>query len=163
MYSLQLKRNFDWDVPVINFVVVVVVLSRALADILRQQGTVQAQQYEHENIAAIDSSPQENTPVRTSKNHYTPVHAKPNHGRSIPLSGLLEWRSSWVVTGDWICSERCWSLWVLTSLCDVSANGNVMGQTLGLLIASLNDAQITNPLLWQPSTWYMSSVSSNWR
>ncbi|XP_062386912.1 protein shisa-6 [Sardina pilchardus] len=53
---------------------------RALADIMRQQGAVPSQQYEHENIAAIDNSPQENTPVRTSKNHYTPVHAKPNHG-----------------------------------------------------------------------------------
>lgn len=54
---------------------------RALADILRQQGPVPISQYEHENIAAIDASPKENTPVRTSKNHYTPVHNKNNHGR----------------------------------------------------------------------------------
>ncbi|XP_068434465.1 protein shisa-6 isoform X3 [Clinocottus analis] len=54
---------------------------RALADILRQQGPVPISQYEHENIAAIDGSPKDDTPVRTSKNHYTPVHAKPsNHG-----------------------------------------------------------------------------------
>ncbi|XP_021163376.2 protein shisa-6 isoform X3 [Fundulus heteroclitus] len=54
---------------------------RALADILRQQGPVSASQFEHENIAAIDGSPKDETPVRTSKNHYTPVHAKTsNHG-----------------------------------------------------------------------------------
>ncbi|XP_068581690.1 protein shisa-6 isoform X3 [Cebidichthys violaceus] len=54
---------------------------RALADILRQQGPVPISQYEHENIAAIDGSPKDETPVRTSKNHYTPVHAKAsNHG-----------------------------------------------------------------------------------
>lgn len=57
------------------------VFHRALADILRQQGPVPISQYEHENIAAIDTSPKENTPVRTSKNHYTPVHNKNNHGR----------------------------------------------------------------------------------
>ncbi|XP_070704647.1 protein shisa-6 isoform X4 [Pempheris klunzingeri] len=54
---------------------------RALADILRQQGPVPISQYEHENIAGIDGSPKDETPVRTSKNHYTPVHAKAsNHG-----------------------------------------------------------------------------------
>ncbi|XP_051573049.1 protein shisa-6-like isoform X1 [Myxocyprinus asiaticus] len=53
---------------------------RALADILRQQGSVPISQYEHENITAIDTSAKENTPVRTSKNHYTPVHNKNNHG-----------------------------------------------------------------------------------
>ncbi|XP_073351435.1 protein shisa-6-like isoform X4 [Pagrus major] len=54
---------------------------RALADILRQQGPVPISQYEHENIAAIDGSPKDETPVRTSKNHYTPVHGKTsNHG-----------------------------------------------------------------------------------
>nr|XP_020460574.1 protein shisa-6 homolog isoform X2 [Monopterus albus] len=54
---------------------------RALADILRQQGPVPISQYEHENIAAIDGSPKDETPVRTSKNHYTPVHTKAsNHG-----------------------------------------------------------------------------------
>ncbi|XP_056144653.1 protein shisa-6 [Lampris incognitus] len=53
---------------------------RALADILRQQGPVPISQYEHEDIA-IDGSPKDETPVRTSKNHYTPVHTKPsNHG-----------------------------------------------------------------------------------
>ncbi|XP_073713880.1 protein shisa-6-like isoform X2 [Misgurnus anguillicaudatus] len=53
---------------------------RALADILRQQGPIPISQYEHENIAAIETSPKEETPVRTSKNHYTPVHNKSNHG-----------------------------------------------------------------------------------
>ncbi|XP_074511939.1 protein shisa-6 isoform X4 [Sebastes fasciatus] len=54
---------------------------RALADILRQQGPVPISQYEHENIAAIDGSPKDETPVRTLKNHYTPVHTKAsNHG-----------------------------------------------------------------------------------
>ncbi|XP_041851333.1 protein shisa-6 isoform X4 [Melanotaenia boesemani] len=54
---------------------------RALADILRQQGPVPVSQYEHENIAAIDGSPKDETPVRTLKNHYTPVHTKAsNHG-----------------------------------------------------------------------------------
>nr|XP_055050940.1 protein shisa-6 isoform X1 [Misgurnus anguillicaudatus]XP_055050941.1 protein shisa-6 isoform X1 [Misgurnus anguillicaudatus] len=53
---------------------------RALADILRQQGPIPISQYEHENIAAIETSPKEETPVRTSKNHYTPVHNKNNHG-----------------------------------------------------------------------------------
>ncbi|XP_016112456.1 protein shisa-6 homolog [Sinocyclocheilus grahami] len=53
---------------------------RALTDILRQQGPIPISQYDHENIAAIDTSPKENTPVRTSKNHYTPVHNKTNHG-----------------------------------------------------------------------------------
>ncbi|XP_029365103.1 protein shisa-6 isoform X1 [Echeneis naucrates] len=50
---------------------------RALADILRQQGPIQASQYEHEDIAAMDGSPKDETPVRTLKNHYTPVHT--NH------------------------------------------------------------------------------------
>ncbi|XP_073721241.1 protein shisa-6 isoform X2 [Misgurnus anguillicaudatus] len=53
---------------------------RALADILRQQGPIPISQYEHENIAAIETLPKEETPVRTSKNHYTPVHNKNNHG-----------------------------------------------------------------------------------
>ncbi|XP_045896804.1 protein shisa-6 isoform X5 [Micropterus dolomieu] len=54
---------------------------RALADILRQQGPVPISQYDNENTAAIDGSPKDETPVRTSKNHYTPVHTKAsNHG-----------------------------------------------------------------------------------
>ncbi|KAL4648150.1 hypothetical protein GN956_G9024 [Arapaima gigas] len=57
-------------------------IHRALADILRQQGPIPISQYERENIAAMDTPPKENTPVRTSsKNHYTPVHSsKSNHG-----------------------------------------------------------------------------------
>ncbi|KAG5832829.1 hypothetical protein ANANG_G00295320 [Anguilla anguilla] len=55
---------------------------RALADILRQQGPVPISQYEQENMTSVtDGSPKENTPMRTAKNHYTPVHGiKPNHG-----------------------------------------------------------------------------------
>lgn len=57
---------------------------RALADILRQQGPVPTSQYEHENMAVMDGSPKDETPVRTSKNHYTPVHSKAsNHGRKL--------------------------------------------------------------------------------
>lgn len=55
---------------------------RALADILRQQGPVPVSQYEHDNMdTMMDGSPKDETPVRTAKNNYTPVHAKSsNHG-----------------------------------------------------------------------------------
>ncbi|XP_077387180.1 LOC100332354 homolog isoform X2 [Festucalex cinctus] len=54
---------------------------RALADILRQQGPVPISQYEHDNMdTMMDGSPKDDTPVRTAKNNYTPVHAKSNHG-----------------------------------------------------------------------------------
>ncbi|KAJ7418837.1 hypothetical protein BTVI_27342 [Pitangus sulphuratus] len=58
------------------------VTSRALADILRQQGPIPIGHCERETISAIDTSPKENTPVRTSsKNHYTPVRtSKSNPG-----------------------------------------------------------------------------------
>ncbi|XP_049331851.1 protein shisa-6 isoform X2 [Astyanax mexicanus] len=49
---------------------------RALADILRQQGSTAASQYEQENMATIEGSPKESS----LKNHYTPVHNKTNHG-----------------------------------------------------------------------------------
>ncbi|XP_034395561.1 protein shisa-6 isoform X4 [Cyclopterus lumpus] len=63
---------------------------RALADILRQQGPVPISQYEHENVAAIDGSPKDETPVRTLKNHYTPVHAKAsNHERPQRMNNIL--------------------------------------------------------------------------
>ncbi|XP_060946812.1 protein shisa-6 isoform X6 [Limanda limanda] len=63
---------------------------RALADILRQQGPVPISQYEDENIAAFDGSPKDETPVRTLKNHYTPVHAKPsNHERPQRMNNIL--------------------------------------------------------------------------
>ncbi|XP_032947024.1 protein shisa-6 isoform X4 [Rhinolophus ferrumequinum] len=54
-------------------------IHRALADILRQQGPIPIAHCERETISAIDTSPKENTPVRSSsKNHYTPVRtAKP--------------------------------------------------------------------------------------
>ncbi|XP_040924307.1 protein shisa-6-like isoform X5 [Betta splendens] len=57
-------------------------IHRALADILRQQGPIPISQYDCENFAAMNGSPKDNTPVRSSsKNHYTPVHAsKSNHG-----------------------------------------------------------------------------------
>lgn len=71
-------------------VVLVAFFSRALADILRQQGPIPISQYDCENFAAMNGSPKDNTPVRTSsKNHYTPVHtSKSNHGKSSPLSPL---------------------------------------------------------------------------
>uniref|UniRef100_A0A4W5N1L4 Shisa family member 6 n=1 Tax=Hucho hucho TaxID=62062 RepID=A0A4W5N1L4_9TELE len=51
---------------------------RALADILRQQGLNK----ENENIAALEGSPKDiDTPLRTSKNHYTPVHTMLQPGR----------------------------------------------------------------------------------
>uniref|UniRef100_A0A3P9L7F0 Shisa family member 6 n=1 Tax=Oryzias latipes TaxID=8090 RepID=A0A3P9L7F0_ORYLA len=54
---------------------------RALADILRQQGPVSINQYEQEDMAEMGGSPKDETPVRTSKNHYTPVHTMAsNHG-----------------------------------------------------------------------------------
>ncbi|KAF7655546.1 hypothetical protein LDENG_00054350, partial [Lucifuga dentata] len=56
-------------------------IHRALADILRQQGPIPISQYDCENFAAMNGSPKDNTPIRTSsKNHYTPVHSsKSNH------------------------------------------------------------------------------------
>ncbi|XP_018090927.1 protein shisa-6 isoform X6 [Xenopus laevis] len=56
-------------------------IHRALADILIQQGPIPIPHCEREAISAVDNSPKENTPVRTSKNHYTPVRtSKTNHG-----------------------------------------------------------------------------------
>ncbi|KAM4692625.1 protein shisa-6 [Rhinophrynus dorsalis] len=56
-------------------------IHRALADILIQQGPIPIPHCEREAISAVDNSPKENTPVRTSKNHYTPVRTtKTNHG-----------------------------------------------------------------------------------
>uniref|UniRef100_A0A3P9B4P1 Shisa family member 6 n=1 Tax=Maylandia zebra TaxID=106582 RepID=A0A3P9B4P1_9CICH len=65
-------------------------IHRALADILRQQGPIPISQYDCENFAAMNGSPKDNTPVRTSsKNHYTPVHtSKSNHGKSSSCSPL---------------------------------------------------------------------------
>ncbi|XP_006863572.1 PREDICTED: protein shisa-6 homolog [Chrysochloris asiatica] len=49
-------------------------IHRALADILRQQGPIPIAHCERETISAINTSPKESTPVRSSsKNHYTPV------------------------------------------------------------------------------------------
>ncbi|KAM6175470.1 protein shisa-6 isoform 4-T4 [Erethizon dorsatum] len=49
-------------------------IHRALADILRQQGPIPIAHCERETISAIDTSPKDSTPVRSSsKNHYTPV------------------------------------------------------------------------------------------
>ncbi|XP_069728436.1 protein shisa-6 isoform X2 [Phaenicophaeus curvirostris] len=67
-------------------------IHRALADILRQQGPIPIAHCERETISAIDTSPKENTPVRTSsKNHYTPVRtSKSNpgpYGKDIYRSG----------------------------------------------------------------------------
>ncbi|XP_066442692.1 protein shisa-6 isoform X2 [Eleutherodactylus coqui] len=56
-------------------------IHRALADILIQQGPIPIPHCEREAISAVDNSPKENTPVRTSKSQYTPVRTtKANHG-----------------------------------------------------------------------------------
>ncbi|XP_044528636.1 protein shisa-6 isoform X1 [Gracilinanus agilis] len=67
-------------------------IHRALADILRQQGPIPIAHCERETISAIDTSPKENTPVRSSsKNHYTPVRtSKPTtglYGKDVHRSG----------------------------------------------------------------------------
>lgn len=75
-------------------------LSRALADILRQQGPIPIAHCERETISAIDTSPKENTPVRsTSKNHYTPVRtAKQTPGKwELLISKLYRCRGEVVV------------------------------------------------------------------
>lgn len=66
---------------------------RALADILRQQGPIPIAHCERETISAIDTSPKENTPVRsTSKNHYTPVRtAKQTPGKWELLISKFYW------------------------------------------------------------------------
>ncbi|XP_051889299.1 protein shisa-6-like [Pristis pectinata] len=56
-------------------------VSRALADILRNQGPIPVPHFERENMTAIDGSPKDSSPVRTTKNHFTPVRtSKGNHG-----------------------------------------------------------------------------------
>ncbi|XP_055085539.1 protein shisa-6 isoform X5 [Periophthalmus magnuspinnatus] len=65
-------------------------IHRALADILRQQGPIPISQYDCENFAAMNGSPKDNTPVRTSsKNHYTPVHSKKKTPEKPRLDGIL--------------------------------------------------------------------------
>ncbi|XP_034414808.1 protein shisa-6-like isoform X5 [Cyclopterus lumpus] len=65
-------------------------IHRALADILRQQGPIPISQYDCENFAAMNGSPKDNTPVRTSsKNHYTPVHASKSNHENNRISGIL--------------------------------------------------------------------------
>lgn len=63
-------------------------LFRALADILRQQGPIPIAHCERETISAIDTSPKENTPVRSSStNHYTPMRtAKQTPGKWEPTA-----------------------------------------------------------------------------
>lgn len=75
-------------------------LPRALADILRQQGPIPIAHCERETISAIDTSPKENTPVRTSsKNHYTPVRtSKSNPGKCcFPAFSLQRLLYQWYV------------------------------------------------------------------
>ncbi|XP_007887064.1 protein shisa-6 isoform X2 [Callorhinchus milii] len=56
-------------------------VSRALADILRNQGPIPVPHCERENVTAIDGIPKGNSPVRTSKNHFTPIRTtKGSHG-----------------------------------------------------------------------------------
>ncbi|XP_061472513.1 protein shisa-6 [Rhineura floridana] len=67
-------------------------IHRALSDILRQQGPIPIAHCERETISAINTSPKDNTPIRTSsKNHYTPVRtskSNPGHyGKDIYRSG----------------------------------------------------------------------------
>ncbi|XP_028264004.1 protein shisa-6 isoform X6 [Parambassis ranga] len=65
-------------------------IHRALADILRQQGPIPISQYDCENFAAMNGSPKDNTPVRTSsKNHYTPVHTSKSNHENNRISGIL--------------------------------------------------------------------------
>ena len=68
-------------------------LFRALADILRQQGPIPIAHCERETISAINTSPKENTPVRSSsKNHYTPVRtAKQTPGKRALIAFCLCW------------------------------------------------------------------------
>ncbi|ERE69465.1 putative protein shisa-6 precursor [Cricetulus griseus] len=78
---------------------------QALADILRQQGPIPIAHCERETISAIDTSPKENTPVRsTSKNHYTPVRTAkqtPEAESQVPL--YINSRSKVTVTKN--CKE----------------------------------------------------------
>lgn len=41
-------------------------------------------------MAVMDGSPKDETPVRTSKNHYTPVHKASNHGRKLISNRQLQ-------------------------------------------------------------------------
>lgn len=100
-------------------------LFRALADILRQQGPIPIAHCEREVISAIDTSPKENTPVRSSsKNHYTPVRtAKPTPGKcklmalslcwswwEVSVMSLLWWGRSWSLCYGWLSNGHS-GLW----------------------------------------------------
>lgn len=94
-------------------------LFRALADILRQQGPIPIAHCERETISAIDTSPKENTPVRsTSKNHYTPVRtAKQTPGKWELLTLKFYWFFSEVLVvfllwlgWSWSAVQR-WMSW----------------------------------------------------
>ncbi|XP_078257068.1 protein shisa-6-like isoform X2 [Rhinoraja longicauda] len=64
-------------------------VSRALADILRNQGPIPVPHFERENMTAIDGSPKDSSPVRATKNHFTPVRtSKGNHGLYGKDSGI---------------------------------------------------------------------------
>ena len=122
-------------------------LFRALADILRQQGPVPISQYEHENIAAIDGSPKDETPVRTSKNHYTPVHGKTsNHGRKRSFFFFFFYRLT-SLTADMFC---CPCL-----LCYCTENGYVQLYIyLGSILDSYNSENIVWLGLGTKITWF---------
>ncbi|KAK1784802.1 hypothetical protein P4O66_003470 [Electrophorus voltai] len=104
---------------------------RALADILRQQGPTPMSQYEEENmVTAVDGSPKDSTPVRSSKNHYTPVHTKANH----------------VYCG----AQRafCWRTFHPLSVWSPDSH-----QTLGVVIRLSPDPQCGHQTLTRPSVW----------
>ncbi|XP_063148650.1 protein shisa-6 isoform X3 [Candoia aspera] len=65
-------------------------IHRALADILRQQGPIPIAHCERETISAIDTSPKDNTPIRTSsKNHYTPVRTSKTNPEKPRMNSIL--------------------------------------------------------------------------
>lgn len=90
LYTKNKQKRQNLLAALLMHVLFLYLVSRALADILRQQGPIPISQYDCENFAAMNGSPKDNTPVRTSsKNHYTPVHSsKSNHGKSSPPSPL---------------------------------------------------------------------------
>ncbi|XP_042310279.1 protein shisa-6 isoform X2 [Sceloporus undulatus] len=130
-------------------------IHRALADILRQQGPIPIAHCERETISAIDTSPKDNTPIRTSsKNHYTPVRASksnPGHyGKDIYRSGGPDFHnfisSGFVTLGRGHSKEKPRMNSILTSATepyDLSFSRSF--QNLSHLPPSYESAVKTNP------------------